>query len=601
MALSNSTLDMVLVFNFENQTIQLQDNYDYADETIPLTEITAVAKITGPTGVEVMDELTTPDYNDPTIDHDTAVISDTYSLGGNLDDETDEILQGDYVAVVRVRRMIVDAEVIIVGESMGVNGATLPGDFLWLEAGDVIILSGNVNGGSNGTFTISSVEDAGANTIIYVEETLGALESPAAVTSVATVIKYYNKTFTLCLDVTIPTIDISASHNCKTLKFKAQDDTEYSSLHTVGTKNWTLAYPRKANGDPAAADYVTTGNSWSVSPLWTGTYSLSMEVIVTVTLENGVEVSYTLGATISHTVKCNKGLTSAYECLKKFHAKIQEACSCGKITPQLQCAAIEISYLFGLIDVALASGDQDGVSTLCERVITVSKANGCSCGCSEVDGVPELVTSTVNAFNVDADSINIDEIAGHTTPENVQEALEDIYALIDALDLADFPTLAAISLGGSNQSDVETILNYLKYPSGRAVVIDGTAYNVGISTAAWAVNYTYDLFANNCGYEIEFSINSSDAANALAIEEVSTGTTFAPIIVGISTGRVRIFLYRNGANMSYRFQVDGTTNAGQGNVAWTFSGSHTLRVKWTAGAGTRSILHMTVKSCHNMI
>lgn len=551
MALNDSTLSIKLTVNADSndQTYTIEDTYDYASESIGLTKIEALAKVTSPAGDVILDGLTTPDWSNPLINHDISVISGEKSLSGSLDDVNGDILHGDYVIDYRLRRAVK------VNQVTATSSIEIAGEFdsTVLVPGETITIDGCSNAANNGDFVIvSSVAGAGVTTITVTSVAL-VTETPGG----ANCRIYYDRQFTLCYDLVKTDVDFTVSHSCVTTKISGVDDTVYPASETINSRLYTVKAPVKADGTNVVPDVTYTTANFSINPIYTGTYTVSLLVDLTEVLTSGIVVNYTAGGTKYHTVDCGKSIANIVGCLYSIITKILSNCGCGKISPKEQCVLNELNSYFTLLMIYDATGDIAKVNEISDLIYAIAEEYACDCVPADGENNPVLVTNSFTTLLASAADISVVTNYNYT---NVQGAIE-----------------------------------YWEQNAGLKEIVHidrASEYTHGSTEwAGYTTDPDLDFLDGNSGLLIEFDYDSDNAGGILGvkIDGVDTGLSYT---VGVQVGKAVMSLVRKqtlGMNGSMISTEKGFSSGMPTLGPIDYDASHVITVYWVAQPGTGNI------------
>lgn len=516
MALGNSTLQIVPYFDYTALEFRIQDSYDYAGESIPLTQLKGVYKLTNPASIVIRDAYTSPVWGSPDIDHDVDTDSAEIDISNYTDDETGKILAGDYVIDYKLQRQLGSIDV---NSFTANNEFELDGEYDWLDAGGTVVITGSSS--NDGTYTVVSAVAGGGVTTVTVEGTGVSNENPTS--GVAQITMVYTKQFTFCYDFDAPSFDLNISHDCSTLKLSVSDDTEYPSGDTIVSRSGVLKYPVKGNGDHVASDGSWSTETTTFSPLWTGTYIAALTVVGQRTLDSGAIVDYTLSGSEDHDVVCATSLRNIYSCIKSVIDKFNEACACGKPSSQFLCDVQYILSEYMLLMVAREKSDEDAVSTHVTNICSKVSDLGCECSCTDGTSEPVLVSSALVQINLDALDVNYDNTTSALTAETVQAAIDELENEIDAV-------LTSI---GDLTSNYTTLLA-LRHRSVLGVDVNTPNNNILIDLGEY-------LLANGQGIVVELQLAPTAPSSQLVVTEVDSSTTLLTNTIGNNPGRYVFF------------------------------------------------------------
>lgn len=501
----DDNLSILLTVDNDAQTYTISDNYDYASDDVPLalSQLDGMVKVTNPAGDVILDGITTPDWDNPLIDHNTSLVSALQSLSASLDDETGEILAGDYVIDYRVRvefegvQILGGNQVVITDSNPGVFDDTV------IPVGATIELEGWDTAGNNASFTVVSVTPGAGFTGIEVAEAI-TNETPSGS---AYVYVTYSQQFTLCFDFEETDVDFNVTHKCNISKISGVDSTTYNVNDTVVSRSWTVKSPVKANGDNVVPDQTFTTESWAIKPIYTGDYSVSLEVTLRQTLDSGIVVNYKNGGTITHKVECNRSVVRFLSCAQTLLAKLLDQCGCNRLNTKIACLVSELNLRLHIVNLAEAKGDYEAIEDQVEGIEELAAELNCACSAADADNNPVLISTSFATVIVSAEDV-------------------------------------AVDTNNANYNDVQSFVEYFEgLPNAGGIVYvdrDG-AYSHPTEWDGYETVVGLDFVNSNDGLKIEFDYDSDHASGALGVkfEGVDIGLI---CLVGISTSRARLYI-----------------------------------------------------------
>lgn len=543
MSLSNSTLSIQPLFDYDNKSFAIKDTYDYVAESIALADLESLAKVTSPAGDVILDGLTAPDWDDPLIDLDVSDTSAYKTLTGSLDDDTGDILEGDYIIDYRLRRKFAAVQILTT------TSFVLTGEFdnVDIPIGSIIDLEGWTNASNNKSVTVVSVTPGGGFTGVGVVETL-ITETTAAFAYVR-----FEKQFTLCYEFGETDIVISHSHSCKNSRLSVSDETIYNEADTLISRLWTIKSPVKANGQNVVPDVTSAVAYVNIKPIYTGAYSISLQVTLTRLLDSGILVSYVAGDVVSHEVTCSKGLAQRYACIKAALYKI--SCGCGGVSPLVKCKVDELQNELLLANLADAAGNQDDLNYHLEKIDAILESLDCDCSIVS-DGEPVLVVSSVYSIQLAAANVTYDN-----------------------------------SVTGSIYTNAQALFDYLlSIPqAGGVVEVRRGEYSHPTEVAPYETSAEYDLASNFDALEIEFDYDSNNASGALGVklDGVDSGLV---CLIGVNTGRARLFVTRKNANIQLNMvATEPGITVLSGFISLPFGDTVSIAPYWASQPGAGNI------------
>ncbi len=542
MALEDSTLSNLDTVDYNNKNVKVKDDYDYAAENVPLTYLRGLIKITSPAKVILHDDT---DWDNPTIDHDVSLESAWKTLINSLDADTQVILPGDYAFVYQLGFFD------MTGVSFGTTSMiVVDGDVTSVMLpGNIITIAGALTPANDGSYTIASSSYNGSETEITITvSTLTVELDPGFTANVDN--NVLTKSYSLCYDFDLPTLDIDVSHNCNYPKLTVEDNTNRGD-GTLLTRTTVVTYPIGADGNPvdtAHTDTSIANDKFEVRPLWTKNYSIGHTSTNSEVLTSGMVVLYTLLGTEIHTVTCKSGLLYMKDCLTKLFNRYKADCACKGSSP-LACTVQQIDNLYKLMVIAQEAGEEDDLDALSNEMQALIEAEGVdACGCDEADDVPVKVDGAVLSLYLEAQDV-VFEPTIELLSTDVQAAIEEVYEKQKNVYLLDVK---------------KTI-----QPS------DKPTFVVPADT----------MVENYDGFEATFYVANTTGAATVGIEV--GGTPYAAISVGSMTyAKCRIWVYKNGSNLTIGSEGGDGSSWDEASIAiigFDFTVDQTFQVKFATG------------------
>lgn len=214
----------------------------------------------------------------------------------------------------------------------------------------------------------------------------------------------YEKTwiYTFCDET--PVSDLCVTHNCYTSQLSVIDNTVYPATQTVNSRLLTIQYPRLANGTPVATTVTSESVSKTIGPnIWSGNYTVTNEVEIEWTGDDGLVNTNTITTQVEHEVSCDASLCDLFNCINALRVAYQSALQNGsRQLAQFQAMNFQVllfvqSYTLAVQCQNTAKADQiinDLQLYLGDNSIAIPNS-GCGCGCgdsgSSSNGVPAII------------------------------------------------------------------------------------------------------------------------------------------------------------------------------------------------------------------
>ena len=251
----------------------------------------------------------------------------------------------------------------------------------------------------------------------------------------------YEKTwiYTFCDET--PESDLCVTHNCYTSQLSVIDNTVYPATQTVNSRLITIQYPRLANGTPVATTVTSESVSKTIGPnIWSGNYTVTNEVEIEWTGDDGLVTTNTITTQVEHEVSCDASLCDLFNCINSLRVAYQSALQNGsRQLAQFQAMNFQVLLFVQAYTLAVqcentAQADQiinDLKLYLGNNSIAIS-SSGCGCGCGEAasnsSGVPAIIYPLYSAGGGDGvDYVPVTRtVNGHELTENITITKSDV-------------------------------------------------------------------------------------------------------------------------------------------------------------------------------
>jgi hypothetical protein len=226
------------------------------------------------------------------------------------------------------------------------------------------------------TLTFASISITGAGT--------GLTSAIIASTSNSEAIENYS----FC-DIT-PISDLCVTSDCFYATLTAQDTTPYLASQTIVDRTLTINWPRLANGNPVESPVVTSDASQTIGPnLYTGGYLITLSTAITWTQTDGLIITNTVAARSDYTVNCEGSICSAFNCIKAYAVKYQQAVAVGgRLLDQFTQQNFQILLYCNLYNIAVEcqnTTEARAILVALGEYMSISGVTvaGCDCGCGQ--------------------------------------------------------------------------------------------------------------------------------------------------------------------------------------------------------------------------
>jgi len=201
----------------------------------------------------------------------------------------------------------------------------------------------------------------------------------------------YVKTFEYDYSFDLPTPVLDFTVNINAAQVKSVDNTNYGDFLTSLTRLQTVKYPQSL--DPVIADETSSLKTFVVgSPIYTKTWTSILESTVEFTLADGLCIKAVLKAVEDLNVTKSLSLCESVDCLKALAVKYEEAkCNNPSLAKSLEKKIILASYYYMLAKEYEYCGEEEKSIEYCVKIKDIAASEGCDCGCSEDDLLPEII------------------------------------------------------------------------------------------------------------------------------------------------------------------------------------------------------------------
>lgn len=453
------------VLNVSPKTIKFEDITDYASQSVNPSDVVGCVTFTGPSGVF---------YNNTNFAAPDIILPVSPDVSRNLPlNAQNNVIQGNYTVEYRIRISnnytvnVTDTNEITI-PSIDLTSVLVPGFSFQI-----------LDGLAPGTYVVQSASFAGGDTIITTTAALGGIETGVSLLFYT----YANKTFSYeyCYDA--PVVRIEPSIDCDCSVIVSRDITNYN-INVCGTtvqpsslmRNHIVNAPLGMAGDPVVPDITSSLATITVTPIWTKTWTTTIQTFLEYTLPTGLIVQMTAYGQDKYMVDCSEGLCCVYSCManlrNKYESYLQTNPSrAAEFFPKL----FRMTTAWMLYSAAHSCGDFANKAKYLSEIINIAKSENCECCEGDDDGLPVqvvplcgvsggsgdvvVVTSCGNGVEVTANTV------GSTTTYNVCLDLSILNANIASY-------LAANPLALGSLSDV-TITSV---QAGQTLVYNGTGW-----------------------------------------------------------------------------------------------------------------------------
>jgi hypothetical protein len=363
--------------NVTPKIMTFTDTTDYSGQSVNPSDAKGCLTITGPTGTI---------YNNTNFGSPDILPGTTDFFDRNLPLNTSsEVVQGDYSVQYRVR---VDNN--ITANITGTSIITVVGSDV-----SALFTTGTsfqiTTGSSIGTYTVASSSFVGTDTIINIEES-ALLENGVNIL----VYSYSTQNFNYNYCYGAPVVDIEAQVDCDCSKIVSRDLTNYN-IQACGTtliptsmlRVHTVSAPEGADGLPVAADVVSNLATITVTPIWTKTWTTSIQTTLTYTLPSGLLVTMVASGQTEYVVDCAEGLCCVYACMANLRNTYERFLTTNPVRAvEFFPKVFKMTTAWMLYSVAHTCGDFANKRKYLDEIIDIAKSANCDCCNGADDLVP---------------------------------------------------------------------------------------------------------------------------------------------------------------------------------------------------------------------
>ncbi len=258
-----------------------------------------------------------------------------------------------------------------VGQNLTIAGGT--------NAGTHQISSKTYDSGADETYVVFSAFIGTWNTGGY-SDGLGYVEFTLAATS---------KTLDFTYVSTTPSITITS--DCAKSLLTSRDTTDLSGyLYTINSRLQTISYPKMK---VPLSDITSSAQTVNVSPIYTKTWTVQLNLNVTADFGDGFTVYEELYATKNYDVTCSEKLCSIYTCMQTLVDSWQSQLGNNpKNAEFLYNILKKVEAHFMLYQVAVSCGDQAAQEVQLGIMIDLLKTVGCSSCTTDTDQPVKVIS-----------------------------------------------------------------------------------------------------------------------------------------------------------------------------------------------------------------
>lgn len=374
--------------NLTPKIMTFTDTTDYPGQSVNPSDAKGCLTITGPTGTI---------YNNTNFGTPDILPGTTDFFDRNLPlNNSSEVVQGNYTIQYRVR-----VDNVLTASITGTSQITVFG-FDATEFFPSGTLFQITSGLSIGTYTVASSAFIGTDTIITINETV--IVEPGVDLLVFT---YTTNNFNYTYCYGSPIVVIEPEVDCDCSKIVSRDLTNYN-IQACGTtlqptslsRVHTVSSPEGANGLPVAPDVVSNLATVTVTPIWTKTWTTSIETTLTYTLPTGLLVTLTVFGQDEYDVDCSEGLCCVYSCMANLRNTYERFLTTNpsravEFFPSL----FKMTTSWMLYSVAHTCGDFANKRKYLEEIINIAKSANCECCNGSGDLVPVEIVPLCGAVS----------------------------------------------------------------------------------------------------------------------------------------------------------------------------------------------------------
>lgn len=450
--------------NLSPKSVLFTDITNYTSQSITPSDVVGCVTFTGPTGVFYNNtNFNAPDILPGTTDFISKVLPTNAQ---------NNVIQGNYSVDYRIR--ISNNYTVDITNT---NELTIPG----VDLTSILVPGFSfqiLDGLAPGTYVVQSASFAGGDTIVTTTASLGGVQVGISLLYYT----YANKTFSYEFCYEYPTVQIEPSVDCDCAVIVSRDVTNYNMSACGSTvqptflsRNHMVNPPIGYNGFPVTGSTTSSLPTVTVSPIFTKTWTTTIQTYLEYTLPSGLIVSLVVYGQDEFEVNCSEGLCCVYSCManlrNKYESYLQKNPSkAAEFFPKL----FKMTTAWMLYSAAHSCGDFSNKAKYLSEIIDIAKSENCEC-CSEDDTIPVQVvplcgvsggTSSTTVVTTCGNGIEVtSNTTGGTTTYNVCLDL----SILDA-NIANYLTSNPLALGSLSDVTITSV------QAGQTLVYNGTEW-----------------------------------------------------------------------------------------------------------------------------
>ena len=355
--------------NLSPKSVLFTDITNYTSQSITPSDVVGCVTFTGPTGVFYNNtNFNAPDILPGTTDFISKVLPTNAQ---------NNVIQGNYSVDYRIR--ISNNYTVDITNT---NELTIPG----VDLTSILVPGFSfqiLDGLAPGTYVVQSASFAGGDTIVTTTASLGGVQVGISLLYYT----YANKTFSYEFCYEYPTVQIEPSVDCDCAVIVSRDVTNYNMSACGSTvqptflsRNHMVNPPIGYNGFPVTGSTTSSLPTVTVSPIFTKTWTTTIQTYLEYTLPSGLIVSLVVYGQDEFEVNCSEGLCCVYSCManlrNKYESYLQKNPSkAAEFFPKL----FKMTTAWMLYSAAHSCGDFSNKAKYLSEIIDIAKSENCEC------------------------------------------------------------------------------------------------------------------------------------------------------------------------------------------------------------------------------
>jgi len=354
-------------------SFQFQDDTDYTSLSISANDIRGVYKVTDPLGNIIHNNTS---FGTPDILGSTSLYFSGLAMPTDINSDP---IEGTYLVDYSV---VVDNPITAINQ--GSKTFTIAGDVASLIPNGSTITIVRSSTGNNGSYTVVSAV-YGVSTVVTVVEAIPNSGIGGASMQYANQAVYNETQVSATYSDDLPELQIESEVDCFCGTLKSIDSTNYGNA-TINSRVHKVYYPVALNFAPITSSNVEV----LVSPIYTQTWTTTLEVNITYTLPDGSTIDAILTGSKETIVDCDLSLCQISCCVIALNNRYKNNRVDNPQQAALDLASLNrIFQLVELFQMAQSCGQTTEASIALTEIKTIGNC-GDACSCDDSD-LPQQV------------------------------------------------------------------------------------------------------------------------------------------------------------------------------------------------------------------